>query len=545
MAPAIDLRPEHRKIVEDILFEHLPDGVKVWVFGSRAEWTTKESSDLDLALEGDEPLDTRIVMALDLAFEESLLPFRVDVVDLHRVDEGFREIVLRGGIGLSLPRDSDATYSNRGEMGFADAFLVSPGVKLERDVEYPFVEMSDLRPGLRAAVSTRRRRFRGGGSRFRTGDTLMARITPCLENGKIARYLAIEADDVGHGSTEFIVIRGRPNVSDTEFAFYVTRSNSVREYAISQMSGTSGRQRVPVDALNTLIVSVPSLPEQRAIARVLGTLDDRIELNLRMNETLEAMARALFKSWFVDFDPVRAKMEGRDTGLPLEIADLFSDRLVDSELGEIPEGWTAVPLTDVIDINPVRSLPKGVVASYIDMASMPTKGHIPQRIRRRTSGSGTRFRNGDTLVARITPCLENGKTAFISCLQDGETGWGSTEFIVLRPRSPIPEELAYCLARTPRFREHAIQSMTGTSGRQRVPGGALAQFMVTRATPSIYGTFRDAVRWKFAKATEAERTSQVAASLRDALLPKLVSGEVRLPAALLDRYGSSESATRA
>ena len=85
----------------------------------------------------------------------------------------------------------------------------------------------------------------------------------------------------------------------------------------------------------------PSLEEQRAIAHILGTLDDKIELNRRMSETLEAMARALFKSWFVDFDPVRAKMEGRDPGLPKHIADLFPDRLVDSELGEIPEGWEA------------------------------------------------------------------------------------------------------------------------------------------------------------------------------------------------------------
>ena len=88
------------------------------------------------------------------------------------------------------------------------------------------------------------------------------------------------------------------------------------------------------------------MAEQRAIAHILGTLDDKIELNRRMNETLEEMARALFKSWFVDFDPVRAKMEGRDTGLPPDVADLFPDRLVDSELGEIPEGWEVNRMED-------------------------------------------------------------------------------------------------------------------------------------------------------------------------------------------------------
>ena len=112
----------------------------------------------------------------------------------------------------------------------------------------------------------------------------------------------------------------------------------------TQIQFTSDR-RVNIHTLNAVTsfelqaLRIPPLPEQRAIAHILGTLDDKIELNRRMNETLEAMARALFKSWFVDFDPVRAKAEGRDPGLPQPLADLFPDRFEDSELGEIPEGW--------------------------------------------------------------------------------------------------------------------------------------------------------------------------------------------------------------
>lgn len=166
----------------------------------------------------------------------------------------------------------------------------------------------------------------------------MARITPCLENGKIARFFG-EQGDKAHGSTEFIVIRGRSGVTESDFVYYLAKWDNVREFAIGQMTGSSGRQRVPSEALDHLTVTIPPLSQQRAIAHILGTLDDKIELNRRINETLEAMARALFKSWFVDFDPVRAKAEGRDPGLPPEIADLFPDRLVDSELGEIPQGW--------------------------------------------------------------------------------------------------------------------------------------------------------------------------------------------------------------
>ena len=191
-------------------------------------------------------------------------------------------------------------------MPFSDAVLVNPPARLDRGETYPFVDMAAVNADSRSAYPSDQREFRGGGSKFQIADTLMARITPCLENGKIARYEAPAAVPEAHGSTEFIVIRGRPGVTDDDFAYYLTRSEDVREYAVSQMTGTSGRQRVPVSSLNHLIVRIPPLEEQRAIAHVLGTLDDKIELNRRMNETLEEMARALFKSWFVDFEPVRS-----------------------------------------------------------------------------------------------------------------------------------------------------------------------------------------------------------------------------------------------
>jgi very-short-patch-repair endonuclease len=190
-------------------------------------------------------------------------------------------------------------------LAFTEAVLVNPEVRLERGRRYPFVDMGGVNPGARSAFATEEREFSGGGSRFQHGDTLMARITPCLENGKIARFCAPEGSGVGHGSTEFIVIRGRPGVTHSDFAYYLTQWEGVRGYAISHMTGTSGHQRVPTDCLDHLSVPIPPLSEQRAIAHILGTLDDKIELNRRMSQTLEAMARALFKAWFIDFEPVR------------------------------------------------------------------------------------------------------------------------------------------------------------------------------------------------------------------------------------------------
>lgn len=275
-------------------------------------------------------------------------------------------------------------------------------------------------------------------------------------------------------------------------------------------------------------LSIPPYEEQRDISHILGTLDDKIELNRRMNETLEAMACALFKSWFVDFDPVRAKCEGYDPGLPKHVADLFPDSFTDSQIGDIPKGWEIEPLPHLMEVNPTRPLRKGHIAPYLDMANMPTKGHTPDRVVDRPFGSGTRFINGDTLIARITPCLENGKTAFVDFLREGQVGWGSTEYIVLRPKYPLPAEYAYCLARSAAFREFAIQSMSGSSGRQRVPAEAMGHYMLARSTTEIAIQFGKVVQPLLAFAAANARESRTLAAIRDALLPKLISGELRL-----------------
>ena len=311
---------------------------------------------------------------------------------------------------------------------------------------------------------------------------------------------------------------------DVRWAYYELLTQN-----INGMDSGSAIPSTSRDEFYGLPVLVPPLPEQRAIAHILGTPDDKIELNRRMNETLEAMARALFKSWFVDFDPVRAKMEGRDPGLPQHLADLFPDRLLDSETGPIPEGWKLVSLAEVAEINATRQLRKGTVAPYLDMASMPTKGHSPDTVVARPFGSGMRFVNGDTLVARITPCLENGKTAYVDFLKNGEIGWGSTEYVVLRPKPPIPNEFAYCLARSTNFREFAIQNMTGTSGRQRVPATAISSFKLPFPTSfEIPGAFGQLIEPLFKFVRQNTEESRTLAALRDALLPKVMSGELRV-----------------
>ena len=538
MTSTVDIRPDHLEIVRDILREHLPTGVKVWVFGSRANWTTKDSSDLNLALEGETRLSRKLLGALKDAFEDSTLPYTVDVVDLGRIGDSFRRIVVAQRTPLPMDangtgrqgRLSGAVVSEGAsggaafgvssgkwrEMPFSKAVEVNPSVHLDRGETYPFIDMAAVNPGSRSAHPSDQREFRGGGSRFRDGDILMARITPCLENGKIARYRARDSILEAHGSTEFIVIRGRQDVTDNEFAYYLTQWNDFREYAISQMTGTSGRQRVPVGSLDHMTVSIPPLPEQRAIAHILGTLDDKIELNRRLNETLEEMARTLFKSWFVDFDSVRAKMEGRDTGLPKSLADLFPDRLVDSELGPIPEGWEVKALGDVIEIHDSR--------------------RVPLNSRERASRQGPYPYYGATgIMDYVDDFLFDG--VYVLAGEDGSVidtdgcpvvqyvwgqFWVNNHAHVLRGRNGIGQEHLYLLLQRVSilpFVTGAVQQKLSQRNLKAIPlvfpGGPASRTFSTLVGP-LFERMRDS-------ADEAESL----ATQRDILLSKLMSGEPR------------------
>jgi len=191
-------------------------------------------------------------------------------------------------------------------------------------------------------------------------------------------------------------------------------------------------------------------------------------------------------------------------------------------------GWNYERLDALAEINPSERLRAGAIAPYLDMAALPTSGTIADPPVPRIFTSGMRFRNGDTLFARITPCLENGKTAYIQSLPAGEIGWGSTEFVVLRARPPVPSAITYLLARDPSFRTFAIQSMTGTSGRQRARTDALAGYQLASPPASLWGALGKTIEPMFERIHRNGEESSTLAATRDLLLPKLMSGEIRL-----------------
>lgn len=301
---------------------------------------------------------------------------------------------------------------------------------------------------------------------------------------------------------------------------------------------------------------IDGLASQQAINDCLTSFDQQIALNRRINQTLEAMAQAIFKSWFVDFDPVKAKVaakaEGRDPlraamsaisgktvaeldALPPEQraqlaakAVLFPDEMEESELGEIPKGWSVCGVPDCIEVNPSRTLKKGALAPYLDMANVPTHAARVDNVVLRAFGSGSKFANGDTLLARITPCLENGKTAYVDFLDEGQVGWGSTEFIVLRPRAGLPLPFAYFLCRHPEFRSFAISQMAGTSGRQRVPNDCFGAYRLAKPSPGVATAFGEQVTLFMRQIKAQDEGSKTLAEVRDALLPRLLSGELQV-----------------
>ncbi len=534
---AVDIRPDLAGELNQILRRHLPRPVRVYVFGSRARWTAKEASDLDLAVDAGRKLKPREVAALAEALENSVFPWRVDVVDMNSISASFRNVVERDAVLFVDVTESDADFLPvplREIVEIFDGPHATPAKTRDGPVFLGISNLAHGRLDLSETEHLSESDFERWTRRVRpqAGDVVFSYETRLGEAAAIPKGLRCCL------GRRMGLLRAKPGQVDHRFLLYAYLGPAFQETLRAHTVPGSTVDRIPLIEMPDFLITIPrDVREQRAIAHILGALDDKIELNRRMSETLEAMARALFKSWFVDFDPVRAKAEGRATGLPASISSMFPDAFDIDEAGEIPAGWRIAPLPENIDVNPSRSLRKGEVAPYLDMANMPTRGHVPDEIVQRPFGSGMRFVNGDTLVARITPCLENGKTAFVDFLKDEEVGWGSTEYIVLRPKAPLPLEFAYCLARSEGFREYAIHSMTGSSGRQRVPPEALSHYQIAVPPRAVGEAFGALVGPLLERASKAAAESRTLAALRDTLLPKLVSGEIRVKDA--ERAGAS------
>ena len=309
--------------------------------------------------------------------------------------------------------------------------------------------------------------------------------------------------------------------ADTRFLNYALSNLDISGY----LTGST-MPKLTQRNMNQILLTVPPLREQRRIARILGALDDKIELNRRMNETLEAMARAVFQDWFVDFGPTRAKMEGQEPYLPPELWDLFPNELVDSELGEIPQGWKAGALSDYASLNQEswskKNLPNEI--EYVDLANtkwgtIESTQHFsgeaaPSRARRV-------LRSGDTIVGTVRP----GNGSFSLVGRNGLTG--STGFAVLRPLRHWFRELVYLAATDPNNIERLTHRADGGAYPAVRPEVVAESQVVTPNEGTIsLDHFSNVIRPLLDKMEKNQAEIRMLATLREELLPSLISGEL-------------------
>jgi len=284
-----------------------------------------------------------------------------------------------------------------------------------------------------------------------------------------------------------------PKLLSSEFLLYFFKSR-IGRHELLQNESQVGVPSIsnPLTSLKSVVLNLPPIEEQKSIAIILSSLDDKIDLLHRQNKTLEAMAETLFRQWFVENEA---------------------------------EGC---PITELVEFNPVRKLSKGSIAPYLEMAALSTRTFNPNNWYDRVFSSGTKFINGDTLLARITPCLENGKTAYVTFLEDDQVAWGSTEYIVIRPHNNLHPFFGYVLARNQVFREYAEGCMAGSSGRQRVDINHLKKFDIGIVSSDVINQFNEMAETVVPKLHANMMQIKTLENLRDSLLPKLMSGEVRL-----------------
>ena len=349
-----------------------------------------------------------------------------------------------------------------------------------------------------------------------TGDSVarVCQVDPSVLPARVNQHVAI--------------IRPDPEKLDARFLRYHLVSPEIQEKLLSWAGSGGTRNALTKGMIELLDVRAPrDVTEQRCIAHILGTLDDKIELNRKTNETLEAIARALFKSWFVDFDPVRAKAEGRDTGLPKEIADLFPDRLVDSEMGEIPEGWTVKPLMEIC--TPGRGASPRPINDYMDgevpwikiadatAAGGPFLFETKERLKNAGVDKSVRVEPGDLILSNSATC---GVPIFVElhgCIHDG---W--LYFKKLRHISKI-----YFFHILTELAAHLIHIADG-SVQKNLNTALIGQQNILIPPKAILDIFDVQATIVFSKMRQNGLESRTLTSLRDTLLPKLISGDIRV-----------------
>ena len=530
-----DITAGQRKTILALLERHLP-GTAAWVYGSRAKWTARPQSDLDLVVFA-APGQSGRVGALREAFEESNLPFRVDLFVWDEVPEEFRKQIEAEHVVLPPTPGSLGMAGDAIESSPTIAWLYRPtfpehwerrslhslakwvnGLAF-RDIQFsssgkPVIKIAEIKGGISGQTKFTNQTF-DDSVRIQPGDLLFS------WSGQPETSIDAFWWRGPEGWLNQHIFRVTPaDCIDTTFFYYLLRYLNPNFVAIARNKQTTGLGHVTKRDLENIQAAFPCLSKQRAVAHVLGTLDDKIELNRRMNETLEAMARALFKSWFVDFDPVRAKMEGREPYLASEIWDLFPDNLDDE--GK-PEGWQLRSISEFANV--VYGAPFASWQFNTDKVGVPLirirdlATHEPGVSTEQVHKKGHLIEPGDIVVGM------DGE--FRLHVWKGPKAWLNQRVCHFGPKHGVPKAfLAEALTEPLAFFERGKVGTTVIHlGKSDIdtfeilqPGQALLRAFASVAQPLLDRTVVNALQ------------SRTLAQTRDLLLPKLISGEIRVPA---------------
>ena len=385
---------------------------------------------------------------------------------------------------------------NWGRLGMkyklGDVSIINPRETIKKGTIAKKVDMAVLQPFTRKIPSFELLEYKGG-TKFRNGDTIMARITPCLENGKTSQVSILDDNEIGFGSTEYIVFRAKEGISDCNFLYYLVCSDIVRDPAIKSMVGSSGRQRVQTDVIQNLEIDLPSFETQKQIASILSALDDKIELNNKINENLEQQAQAIFKSWFVDFEPFGGVMpEDWRTGSLSEICGYSKDKVNIEDL-------TLDTYYSTENMQPNRQ-------GAVQATALPT---IKQTIA---------CKKGDVLISNIRPYFKKIIYCFADC-------GCSTDVLCFVPNKSEYSAFLYCALYSDKFFDYMVAGSKGT----KMPRGDKQQIMMYPiCIPST--EYVEQFSKIVAPMLETVYTNRLEANdlaiLRDTLLPKLMNGEI-------------------
>ncbi|WP_156289871.1 restriction endonuclease subunit S [Oceanobacillus salinisoli] len=401
------------------------------------------------------------------------------------------------------------TFNDWKEVSLNEVILFNPRESLKKGTIAKKIGMDKLSEFQRKITGYEYSEFKSG-TKFRNGDTLLARITPCLENGKTAQVDILDQDEVAFGSTEFIVMREIPEKSYNDFIYYLSISDKLRNIAIKSMTGTSGRQRAQKDVIEKTKISIPLLNEQKSIANILSTLDDKKETNNKINEKLEEMAQALFKHWFVDFE------FPNENGEPYKSS---GGEMIESELGMIPKDWKVTKLDELIDLFDSKRIPlsknerdkREKIYPYYGASSL--MDYVDDYI---FDGIYVLLGEDGTVVDDLGyPILQYVWGKF----------WVNNHAHVIKGKDDYSDEFVYMVLKNTKV----SSAVTGAVQLKINQKNLKSLLVIIPENTDLIKQFSSVMDYQFSIIRNNSNENKALTSIRDTLLPKLMSGEIRVP----------------